>query len=127
MSGTDQVTMALVVKALDAATLRHQAIAGNIANANSVDYRPLRVNFEEQLGFARQALARGTGSLTAADVASVRPVLEQEPAPVAGKAAVMIDMEMVKLAQNTLQYQALLKALGQRKAIIGLAINEGRR
>ena len=127
MSGTDQVTMALVVKALDAATLRHQAIAGNIANANSVDYQPLKVNFEEQLGFARQALARGGGGLTAGDLASVRPFLEQEPAPVAGKAAVMIDMEMVKLSQNTLQYQALLKGLGHRTSILGTAINEGRK
>lgn len=127
MSGTDQVTMALVVKALDAATLRHQAIAGNIANANSVDYRPLKVNFEEQLGFARQALARGADALTAADVSSVKPFLEQEPAPVAGKAAVMIDMEMVKLSQNTLQYQALLKGLGHRTSIISIAINEGKR
>ena len=127
MSGTEQVTMALMVKALDAASLRHQAIAGNIANANSTDYRPLKVNFEQQLGFARAALARGTGELTAADVASVRPRLEQEPAPRAGSASVMIDMEMVKLSQNTLQYQALLKGLNQHISIVSFAINEGKR
>jgi flagellar basal-body rod protein FlgB len=124
---SDPVTKALLVKALDAAALRHQAIAANIANANSVDYRPLRVNFEEQLGFARRALSQGANALTAADVASVRPFLEQEPAPKAGKAAVMIDLEMVKLAQNTLQYQALLKGLGHHAAMVSTAINEGKR
>jgi flagellar basal-body rod protein FlgB len=124
MSSTDQVTMALMVKALDAAALRHQAIAGNIANANSVGYRPLRVNFEEQLGFARQALARGGDPLTAADLANVRPLLEQGPLPPAGESAVMIDLEMVKLAQNTVQYQALLKGLNQRMSILATAINE---
>ena len=128
MSGTDQVTKALMIKALDAATLRHQAIATNIANANSVGYQPLRVNFEEQLGFARAALAGGTSSeLTPGDIAGVRAVLEQEPAPAAGNAAVMIDMEMVKLSQNTIQYQALLKGLAGRGSIISFAVNEGKR
>ena len=127
MAGTDPVTTALVIKALDAAVLRHHAIAANIANANSIDYRPLRVNFEEQLGFARQALSGGVNSLTPADVASLRPYLEQEPAPKAGKPAVMIDLEMVKLAQNTLQYQALLKGLTSRASLLSTAINEGKR
>ena len=127
MSGTDQVTKALMIKALDAATLRHQAIATNIANANSVGYQPLRVNFEEQLGFARAALAGGNSVLTPGDIAGVRAVLEQEPAPAAGNAAVMIDMEMVKLSQNTIQYQALLKGLAGRGSIISFAVNEGKR
>lgn len=127
MSGTEQVTMALVVKALDAASLRHQAIASNLANANSVGYRALRVNFEEQLGFARQILARADASLSAADLTTVRAKLEQAPAPASGEAAVMIDLEMVRLAQNTLQYQALLKGLNHRISILSAAINEGRR
>ena len=127
MSATDPVTTALIVKALDAAVLRHKAIAANIANANSVDYRPLRVNFEEQLGFARQALAGGASSLTSADVASLRPFVEQEPLPNAGSPAVMIDMEMVKLVQNTLQYQTLVKAINYRGSLLNAAINELRR
>ena len=127
MSSTDQVTMGLMVRALDAASLRHQTIAGNLANANSVGYRPLRVNFEEQLGFARQALGQSTGRLSAADLNGVRAFIEQEPAPVAGKAAVMIDQEMVRLAQNTLQYQALLRGLNHRISMLVTAVNEGRR
>jgi flagellar basal-body rod protein FlgB len=127
MSSTEAITMALVVKALDAGTLRQQAIAGNIANANSINYRPLQVNFEQQLSFARQALARGANSVTEADLASVRAFLEPAPAPIAGEAAVMIDQEMVKLAQNTVQYQALLKGLNHHVSILSTAINEGRR
>ena len=127
MSGTDQVTTALLMKALDAASLRHQAIASNIANANSINYRPLRVNFEQQLGFARSALAAGANPLTPADVAGIRPTLEQEPVPAAGSASVMLDMEMVKLSQNTLQYQALIKGLTHRSGLLSMAINEGKR
>jgi flagellar basal-body rod protein FlgB len=127
MPGIHDITSALLLKALDAASLRHQAIASNLANANSVNYRPLRVNFEEQLGFARAALMQSGSTLTAGDVASVKPRLEQEPAPKAGTAAVMLDMEMVKLSQNTLQYQALLKGLTHRGSLITTAINEGRK
>jgi flagellar basal-body rod protein FlgB len=123
---SNPVTMALVAKALDAASLRHQAIANNIANANSVGYQSVRVNFEEQLSFARQALSSG-GSLSAADVSSVHAFVEAEPAPSSGTPSVMIDMEMVKLAQNTLHYQALIKALGQHASILSTAINEGKR
>ena len=43
-----EITAAMLLKALDAASLRHQAISSNLANANSVDYRPQRVNFEEE-------------------------------------------------------------------------------
>jgi flagellar basal-body rod protein FlgB len=129
---SDHVTVALIGKALDAASLRHQAIANNISNANSPDYRPMRVNFEEQLGFARAALAQGQ-KLSASDVSGLRPVLETEPAPsngnatVSGNGVTTIDMEMVKLAQNTLHYQALLKALGHQSSLLSTAINEGRR
>jgi flagellar basal-body rod protein FlgB len=123
---SDPVTRALVIKALDAAVLRHQAIAANIANANSVNYRPVRVNFEEQLGFARQAIANGS-ELTAADVAAIRPTVEHVPGASTGNATVMIDMEMVKLAQNTVQYQALLRGLAHRSSLVSIAINEGKR
>jgi len=127
MPGPTEVTTALLLKALDATALRHQAIASNIANVNSVDYRPLSVNFEDQLGFARAALASGSGTLTPADVAGIRPTLEQGPPPAPGTAAVMLDMEMVKLSQNTLQYQALLKGITHRAGLMSIAINEGKR
>ena len=39
----------------------------------------------------------------------------------------MLDMEMVKLAHNTVQYQSLLRALDKRGSILGTAITEGRR
>ena len=53
--------------------------------------------------------------------------LEQEAAPKTGTAAVMVDMEMVKLAQNTLQYQALIKGVTHRASLVMTAINEGRK
>ena len=110
--------LTLVRLALDAASLRHQAIANNIANANSPLYTPLKVNFEEQLGFARDGLG------AAGVPAHVKPFIEPEAGAAPG---VRLDMEMVKLAQNTIHYQSLLKALDKRGAILAAAISEGRR
>ena len=87
----------------------------------------MRASFEQELGFARGVRARADCSLAAGDVAGASPRLEQAPAPRGGNAAVMVDLEMVRLAQNTVQYQALLKGLSNRMSILATAINEGRR
>ena len=46
--GIEAVTRSALAMALDAASLRQQVIASNIANANAVAYLPLRVIFEFQ-------------------------------------------------------------------------------
>ena len=89
--------------ALDAASLRHQAIAHNIANLHSEGYAPLGVRFDVRLAAARRSYAR--------------PELVMDPTQ-----AVQADGEMVKLAQNTLHYQALIRALGRQMSILGDAI-----
>ena len=49
-----------------------QAVANNIANAESAGYAPQRVDFESQLAQVRQSLA-ARQPLQAADFAGVRP------------------------------------------------------
>jgi len=126
LSESDRVTSALVQLALDAATLRHQATANNLANIHSVDYQPQRLNFEEQLSALRQAVATHAPVALAA-VEQVRPFIETNGVRGDGNVAQMIDMEVVKLAQNTVHYQALIKALDKRGTILAMAVNEGRR
>jgi len=100
--------------ALDAAALRHRAIAHNLANLGSENYVPLRVSFEEQLGAAR-------------DARLAKPQLVQELERGIGPRPQDVDSEMVKLAQNTVHYQALTRALGRHYAILRETISEGRR
>ncbi|MFC4161853.1 hypothetical protein [Chitinimonas lacunae] len=118
----EAVTVSLVRLALDAASLRHQAIATNIANAGNAEHRPLRVSFEEQLDAARRELNSrgrvGTGSLS-----GVTPRLIGDAAP--GERP--LDLETANMAQNTMQYQALLKGLSKYMSIVSAAINEGKR
>ena len=124
----DSSTSALVRLALDAASMRHAAIANNIANHASPGYAPQRVNFEQQLGQARQALAAG-GRVQLSDFSQVRPTVERgvPRTDSASGSASQLDIEMVRLAQNTLQYQALLRASGRFGTILATAINEGKR
>lgn len=126
ISDTDRMTSALVVLALDAAALRHQAIANNLANIHSAGYTPQRVNFEEQLGALRSVV--GAGQVPSRDmIGDVRPFVETDSTRSTGSAATMIDLEVVKMSQNAVHYQALLKALDKRGDTVSIAINDGRK
>ena len=122
-------TVQLVSMALDASSLRHMAIANNIANVNSPDYGVLKVNFEEQLAAVKEDLLnRHDDGALAARLTGIKPFVEADSASTSdNNPGVKLDMEMVKLAQNVVHYQALLKGLANKMAVVRLAINEGRK
>jgi flagellar basal-body rod protein FlgB len=125
--GLEAITTAALGLALDAASLRQQAVAANIANANSVDYVPLSVNFEAQLEDARRALET-QGRLDATSLAGVRPRLEALPLDGTGlPPKVLLDAEVASLSQNAVHYQALVKALSKHYALLSAAVSEGKR
>lgn len=120
-------TVGLIRLALDAASMRHQAIANNIANVNTPGYTPLRVNFEQQFA-SLQERVNAAEPLPENALAGIQPTLEAETVGLGtGSTAVAIDMEAAKLAQNVVHYQALLKGLNKKFAIVSAAINEGKR
>jgi flagellar basal-body rod protein FlgB len=115
------VTVDLVRLALDASVLRQQAIANNIANATTPGYQPARINFEGQLDAVRATLNQ-QGSLEAAQLGGIRPVLERQPA-----GSVELDLEAARMSENAAHYQALLKVLSKHHAILNIAISNGKR
>jgi flagellar basal-body rod protein FlgB len=127
ITGITGATGEAVRLALDAASLRHQAIANNIANASTPGYTPLKVNFEEQLSAFRQAMDGSEADASSA-LQGVKGFIEEDLAA-AGRGAsnVMLDMEVVKLSQNVVHYQSLLRALSNQLSIVSSAINEGKR
>jgi flagellar basal-body rod protein FlgB len=123
---TEAVTVDMVRMALDATSLRHQAIANNIANVNTAGYSPASVSFEQQMDSVRAALSQGD-DVTPAMLSGVRPVI-QRAAPLAdADRTALLDTEVANMAQNTVQYEALLKALTKHMSILGSAIAEGKR
>jgi flagellar basal-body rod protein FlgB len=119
---TEAVTSAVLKLAMDGAALRHQALASNIANAQTPGYAPLKVSFESELGRARARLAAGENAATV--LADAAPEMSEGDT---GAGALPVDMQVAELAQNVVQYQALLKGWSKRMAILSAAINEGKR
>ncbi|MDQ8033156.1 MAG: flagellar basal body protein [Bordetella sp.] len=122
--GLEAVTRQVLGLALDAAGMRQQAIATNIANANVQGFVPQRVSFEDQLDDARRQLSVD-GSVDAASLSHVRPMLfSSEGADAAG---VRLDSEAAEMARNAVHYQALVKGLSRHMAILALAASDGRK
>lgn len=122
---THGVTFDLVSRAMDAAALRHKVLAGNIANANTAGYRPATVEFESRLEAARRQLAAG-GSVTSDVLGNAAPkVVTQDRDARTGVGS--LDLQAARMAENTLHYEALARALTRHVSILGVAINEGRK
>lgn len=123
----DPVTLGALSAALDAASLRQQVAAANIANVNTAGYVPLRVQFEELMLTSKNAFDRGE-RLDSRNLAA--PRLTQAPAgtPIPyGTSAVSIDQEVAGIARNALHYQALVTSLSSQIALVNLALTDGRR
>jgi flagellar basal-body rod protein FlgB len=123
--GIEAMTGTLVAMALDAASLRQQALAMNIANASTEGYVPQRVDFEAQLEGARQSI-RSKGSADPFTVAGVRAQLEPALDSNGLPRTVHLDAEVAKLSENSVQYQALIKGLNRHYHILSLAVSDGK-
>jgi flagellar basal-body rod protein FlgB len=89
-------------KMLDATVLRHEAIASNLANIETPNYKRLDVapSFENQL---RQAV----GSRDPAQIAAAQPALQVDTNAVSGRMdgnTVVLESEMLKLNQNMTEH-----------------------
>lgn len=129
IDGIESITNASLSLALDASLLRQQVIAANIANANTENYVPRRVDFEAYVREARSQISEN-GRLDAATVSSmaanpvaVLPRLVRPGMPT----GVQLDVEAADMAQNAVQYQALVKGLSRQFGILETAVNDGKR
>jgi flagellar basal-body rod protein FlgB len=113
----EAVTTASLSLALDAATLRQQVIAANIANANVPGYVARTVSFDAVMNGAFGGLP-ASGSLQA----HVAPRLDAAGLP----QSVQIDSEMAELSLNQLQYQTLVAGLNKHLSVLSAAIADGK-
>lgn len=118
----DNSTTAMLGLAIDASVMRQQAIAQNIANASTPDYKRVSVSFESRMAALASSAPGGTPSL--ADLSNYRPTFEYASAQDGG---IALDMELADMSETVLHHQVLLKALNKHLELIGLAINEGKR
>lgn len=114
-SNIEAVTLPALSTALDAAVIRQQVIANNIANANTEGFRAQRVSFNMALDAAGSAAG---SNLTA----RLEPKVS-----LSADGAVRLDSEMAAMAQNGAHYQALLKAMNRHLSVLASAVSDGKR
>ena len=122
----ESVTTASLAKALEAASLRQQAIALNVANIDNAGHAPLRLAFEAQLDEARNSL-RERGSVEPRDLELIRPALELDVDGAGIVAPLQLDQQMADMARNAVHYQALAQGLSRHFAMLSAAAAEGRK
>jgi flagellar basal-body rod protein FlgB len=112
------VTQLGLERAIQGSAMRQDALAGNIANANTPGYRRKDVDFHS-------ALAEAMGSGTNPDQVQFS-VSEDPSAPMqADGNSVDMDTESAKLAENGLEYESLVSVAKGRIDIIEAALGRG--
>jgi flagellar basal-body rod protein FlgB len=121
-------------KALDAYSLRHKAIASNIANATTPGYKKVEVKFEEKLASEmnetkltaavtdEKHLEFGAQPISKVEPETVQSETGKEDEFASGYNNVDIDQEMSLLAQNQLQYRMATRMLSREFKQIESAI-----
>ncbi len=129
MNGIEATTTAAISLALDAASLRHRAIASNMANAGTEGFIPQRVNFDAYVQEARRTISE-QGRLDAQTLRNLmeipltmEPLVDSAGLPV----KVQLDAETAGMAQNSVHYQALLKGLSRHLGVLYSAASDGKR
>ena len=113
---------AAVAVALDALSMRQQTIAANLANVNTAGYRAGGVDFEQALRGAMEA-APDQPEQTLQELAELRDsVRSGDFMRTAQHAGVEIDMELTRMSETVLRYQALVQGLGKYGSLAHMAI-----
>ena len=116
----NQPTYVAAKKMLDVTVLRQEAIASNLSNLETPNYKRLDVapSFEAQL-------SRAVQSGDAAQIAGLKPSLAVDSSAVSGRGdgnTVTLESEMLKLNQNTFEDALETQLIGSSLAKMRLAI-----
>lgn len=123
--------MNILSSALDAAAMRQQTISNNIANANTPNFQPDQVVFEDIL---QQKLSNFSFSGTTTDLRhisiggqsdTVTPTLMKQPVVMNNNGnGVDLDSEMSKLAENSIWYQSLAYGMSEQFNLLNIALKK---
>ena len=126
MENLGGITSQIAWLALDAAALRHDITAHNIANSETPGFVPKRVEFAEQLrALVQDAIAGADPQDLGSRFAELKSKM-QNGSFVTAKTdqLVEVDMEMINLTENVLHYRAILEGLSKRSDVLRMAIRE---
>jgi flagellar basal-body rod protein FlgB len=127
MRGVESLTTSILSAALDAASLRQQVIAANIANANRSDYVAQRASFEATVNSLSSQASSSADREGRADFVDLRMHVGPDLAADGTRRPVQLDVEVGALAQNTVHYEALIKGLSKYMSVMASAASDGKR
>jgi flagellar basal-body rod protein FlgB len=113
-------TQLALERAIEGAGKRHQALAANLANANTPGYQRVDLDFHGALSAAIEGGGESVAGLA----------FSAAPDPTAGAvradgSTVDVDVESAKLAANALEHQAAVQVAQARIGILKAAIGTG--
>lgn len=126
----NDLTYQALTKAIEGSQRRQEAIASNLANLNTRNYKASRVSFEGEL---KKALGEAQKNR---DFETAKNKIEQiVPKAVKDQSSRMnndgnnvdLDQEMSLMAANQILYQTLIQQLNQKYQTMSYVIHEGRR
>lgn len=132
----DSETFLILKKALDAAAMRQQAIASNIANVDTPGFKRADVSFEEELKAALNKQDRLELKATDNKHITNKPDLDSVHAKTFRQSDtyfrndfnnVDIEVEMASAAKNNMAYNALSDLISGKLRGLRNVINEGRK
>jgi flagellar basal-body rod protein FlgB len=113
-------TQLALERAIEGAGKRHEALAANLANANTPGYQRVDVDFHSALS---AAMGSGDDSRTALESVSFSAAKDASAgATRADGSTVDVDAESAKLAANALEQQAAVQVLHARLGILKAAM-----
>lgn len=138
IDGIFNTTVAVLGKSIDLRARNQNLISSNVANAETPNYIPKTLAFEDELQGALKGGAKGTPAMTNARhlplkgagsrLQSVTGRVVETPAKSPGKDgnAVEIENEMSKLAENQIMYNASVQMLSKKFEGLRMALREGK-
>jgi flagellar basal-body rod protein FlgB len=129
-------TIELVGKSIDLRAKNHNHISANLANAETPNYIPTTVSFEDELKDALKSRTGNGGKRTpahpghiplkgqAGTIAGVEGTIESSPAASVGRDgnAVELEKEMGRMASNQIMYNASVQIINKKFEGLRLAI-----
>lgn len=110
----ESVSASLILKMLDGLSMRATVTAHNIANANTPEYRPMKVTFEEAL---LNAARHGKEAIQAVEPRAMPAVDEF------GGTALRLDLELATASATAGRYGTLVEVLNRQLQIQALALS----
>ena len=120
-------TVVVVRGALDGLAARHRAYANNMANVETPGFQPSDVPFETELRAVRDEIAESPMRIQRVRTPDLTEMPDNQGAERLDGNGVQPDRQVVKLAENTLTYEALTQATKMRGELLRAVITEGRR